>query len=133
MNHVTKELGIPDRGEIGIGNEWSSGAVEEFTRVRIEQRAVGVKGPVLDGNRNFVVGFVWGKLVVLMRSGSRQNRPCAGSTVQHCVIAVGTTTDDVEAGWSGIYVQASQAERPATGPLREANPLGSFSVGVKEY
>jgi hypothetical protein len=54
VDHVTKELGIPDRRKIGVGNEWSSEFVEEFTRVRIEQRAVGVKGPILDCNRNFV-------------------------------------------------------------------------------
>ena len=63
-----------------------------------------------------------------MGSRSRQHRPCAESTVQHGIIAVGTTTDDVEAGWSGIYVQASQAE----GVIMVPNGRGAVFIRILE-
>ncbi len=36
-DHVTEELGVPDRRDIAIRDEWSSEFVEEIARCRIKQ------------------------------------------------------------------------------------------------
>jgi hypothetical protein len=63
-----------------------------------------------------------------MRSGSGQHRLCAESTVHDGVIAIGTTTDDVETGWSGINVQASHAEGMVVVP----NGRGAVFIRILE-
>src|SRR5687767_11333816 len=63
-----------------------------------------------------------------MGSRSREHRQCAESSVQHGIIAVRTTTDDVEAGWSGIYVEASHAE----GVIMVPNGRGPVFIRILE-
>ena len=65
-HHVAEELGVPDRRELAIRDEVADDAVEEFTGIGVEQRAVSIEGTVLDGDGDFVVGLVGRKLVVFL-------------------------------------------------------------------
>ena len=53
---VAEEFGIPDGGDIAVGDVRPGEAIEERTAVRIEKRAVGIEGAVLDDQRNLKSG-----------------------------------------------------------------------------
>src|SRR4029077_8468302 len=57
-DHVAEELRVPDRGELAVWDVGAHQAVEELTRVGVEERAVAVERPVLHGDGDLVVGLL---------------------------------------------------------------------------
>ena len=86
---------LPKNSGFQIGEMSVSGmygpvdAVEERAGVRVEERAVGVEGTVLDGDRDLVVGLVGRELVVRLGRRARQHRRRADAAVEHGIVARG--------------------------------------------
>ncbi len=82
-DRVAEELRVPDRGEVRVRDEarvLRRGAVEELAAVGVEEGAVLVERPVLDRDRDLVVGLVGRELVSLHRRGPGQHGRGAGAS-----------------------------------------------------
>ena len=71
-DRVAKELGVPDRGEVGVGKVGAGDLVEEGSGVGVEQRSISVEGAILNGDRDFAVGLVRREHVIFPRRRSGQ-------------------------------------------------------------